>query len=288
MKKSDPSSKNDKPAVNGYTRGFPISGLWTLLCKALHMRNTMPCVGLVVLAGCLTFVIAPDATLPGEKSPLALGSELLTVVIDPGHGGKDDGAKGNGLVEKDLTLDLALRVEKVLKLYGFPTVLTRRDNSTISLADRTAKANEFDHSIVLSLHFNHDNVTSSEGLETFYAKRKVPLENAWTWVGFFSKPELDTADTGEALAGAVQAAIVTHTEARNRGIKPSDLYMVRHTRAPSVLIEGGFLSNAFEARLLANPEYRDRLASAIAQGVMSYQKAQPRSRVSPPLAQLSR
>ncbi len=259
---------------------------WAAGCRAFSVRHAMPCVGLVVLAGCLTFVIAPDEEPSLERKVNgAITPSLLTVVIDPGHGGPDEGATVNGLTERDLTLDVSLRVEKLLHTFGFPTVLTRRDNRHLSLETRAEIANEHDHSVFLSIHFNQSRHGSASGVETFYATEKLTPESAWNWVGFFHKAEAEDADTGETLAGCLQTALVTRTEAANRGIKPRELYVVRNVRAPAVLIEGGFLSNSFDARLLGNPEYRERLAAAIVEGVVSYQKLQPRpSGQSPRLA----
>jgi N-acetylmuramoyl-L-alanine amidase len=248
-------------------------GIWRILCKALQMRNTMPCVGLVVLGGCLTFIVAPDEQ-PLFESPAVPRSVFPTVVIDPGHGGRDDGARGNGLVEKELTLDVANRTEALLKQFGFPTVLTRTDDTYVGLPERAAISNRIDNCIFVSIHFNH--ATSGTGIETFYASQKVPPESAWTWVGFFNKPQPLTADNGETLAGFIQASMVMRTEATNRGIRGRPLYVVRHTRCPAVLVECGFISNAFEARLIANTEYRDRLAKSLAEGVMGYTKSRPR------------
>ena len=237
----------------------------------------MPCVGLVVLGGCLTFIVAPDEGPTLEnRFDSALNPTFATVVIDPGHGGNDEGAKGNGLKEKDLTLDLAFRVEKLLGAFNFPTVLTRRDDTYVSLSERAAIANKIDNAIFLSFHFNHSRDSSATGVETFYATAKVPPESAWTWIGFFSKPEQPPGDNGEDLAGYIQASLVTRTDAANRGIKARELYVVRHTRCPAVLIEGGFLNNTLDARLIGNADYRDRLAKAIAEGVMTYQKMRPR------------
>lgn len=265
-----------------------LARLWGDMCEAFAMRNAMPCVGLVMLAGCLTFVFAPDELpLTADQLKNSLQSPRVTVVIDAGHGGRDNGAAGNGLVEKEVTLDLAFRLEKLLQSFGFPTVLTRRENHFLSLSERTSMSNDVDNSIVLSLHFNHDRALDSGGVETFYAKQKVAPESQWRWIGFFSNSE-PTGDTGETLAGFVQTAIVRKMQVQDRGIKPRELYMVRHTKAPAVLIEGGFLSNPFEARLLANGEYRERLASAIAEGVMAYQKSLGRADSASPLAKLSR
>src|SRR5271154_6717806 len=102
-------------------------GFGAFLCKVLGMKNAMPCVGLVVLAGCLTFIVAPDEGPSVDTTVQQALNPLPTVVLDPGHGGKDDGASGNGLVEKNLSLDVALRIEKILKPFNFPVIMTRRD-----------------------------------------------------------------------------------------------------------------------------------------------------------------
>jgi N-acetylmuramoyl-L-alanine amidase len=254
------------------------------------MPHSMPCVGLVVLAGCLTFVIAPDEQ-PGLDSRIAaaLDPSLPTIVIDPGHGGRDEGAIANGLMEKQLTLDLGFRVERLLQTFGFKTVLTRRDDTYLSLPERVGLANQIEHSYFLSLHFNQSASPTASGVETFYATEKVPPEAAWNWVGYFNKPEMrEGSDTGETFAGYVQDSLLTRTEAANRGIKARELYMVRHTRAPAVLVEGGFLSNPFEARLIATPEYRDRLAASIVEGVIRFHKTQPRPTPPTQLAKAAR
>jgi N-acetylmuramoyl-L-alanine amidase len=242
------------------------------------MEHITPSVGLMTLAGCLTFLIAPNDD-PGTDPRIAaaLNPDLPTIVIDAGHGGRDNGAKGNGLVEKELTLDTAFRVEKLLQMNGFRTVLTRKDDTFVSLPDRTELANQFDPSIFVSIHFNNSVSSSAVGLETFYASAKVAPDPEWSWVGFFAKRKpLDYLDTGENLAGFIQAALVTHTDGGNRGAKAQAFYVIRHTRAPAVLVEGGFLSNPFEARLIANPEYRERLAVAIVEGVVHYANTMPK------------
>ncbi|MCE9610207.1 MAG: N-acetylmuramoyl-L-alanine amidase [Chthoniobacter sp.] len=252
------------------------------LARPWRVQNALPCVGLVVLAGCLTFIVAPDDE-PSAESRLAstLGS-LPTVVIDPGHGGNDDGARSHGLREKDLSLDLALRVEKLLRSYSFPAVLTRREDTFMTLPERTAVANRIENAIFVSLHFNHSRDSSATGVETFYATEKVPPESSWAWVGFVSKPEPVSTDIGADLAGYIQTALVTRTNAANRGIKQRELYVVRHTRCPAVLVEGGFLNNVLDARLIANGEYLDRLAQAIVEGVITYQKNRPPPVAPPP------
>jgi N-acetylmuramoyl-L-alanine amidase len=245
------------------------------------MKNAVPCVGLVVLAGCLTFIVAPDEGPPTENRIETVLNPLPTVILDPGHGGKDDGASGNGLVEKNLSLDVALRVEKILKPFNFPVVLTRRDDTFIPLEERAMIANRIENAIFVSIHFNHAKDRVSTGVETFYAPAKVPPDDMWTWAGFFNKPDAPPLDNGETLAGFIQASLVMRTDAVNRGIKSRELYVVRHTRCPAVLVEGGFINNPLEAQMISNGEYRERLASAIAEGIMSYQKTRPQP-VPPP------
>ena len=236
----------------------------------------MPCVGLVVLVGSLTFVIVPDdETSSGNPRVAARNGALPTVVIDPGHGGRDEGARSHGLVEKQLTLDLAKRVDKRLQTFGFPTVLTRNDDSFVSLFDRAAIGNRPDDALFVSLHFNQNSSSSASGVETFYETEKVPPESAWTWIGFFNKPDTSSCESGETLAGYVQTSLVLRTDAANRGIKRRDLFVCRHVRGPSVLVEAGFISNPVEARMLANGGYRERLATSIVEGVMSYVKSRP-------------
>jgi len=265
------------------------AGVWALLCNAFRMQNTMPCVGLVVLAGCLTFVIAPNEEPPIDNRIAAMTDGALpTIVIDPGHGGRDDGARAHGLVEKELTLDLAFRVQRLLQSSGFKTALTRTDDTYLTLPDRVARANEIEHSFFVSLHFNKASNPTASGVETFYASEKVVPEAAWTWVGYFSKPEAPAgADSGETLAGYVQAALVNRTDSANRGIAGRELYVVRHTRAPAVLVEGGFISNPFDAQLIGTPEYRERLAASIADGVIEYHKTLPRRKAATQLAKAS-
>lgn len=256
-------------------------GFWSKAWKALRMRSAIPCVGLIVLAGSLTIIVAPDDE-PSLDSLLPASTSFPTVIIDPGHGGNDDGARVRGLVEKRLTLDVSLRIEKLLKQYNFPVVLTRRDDSYVGLAQRAAIANKIEHSIFVSIHFNQSFSVQSSGIETFYATEKVAPEAEWNWMGVFSKPTPPGTDNGENLAGYIQAALILRTDLPNRGIRPRPLHVVRHTRSPAVLVECGFMSNAMEARLMANESYRELLARAVAEGILTFQKSRPLPAEIPP------
>ena len=253
-----------------------------MVCHIPSMQESMPCVGIVAIAGCLTFVLAPD-----QKSTPTLSTHppetLPVVVLDPGHGGIDDGAHSNGLLEKELTLDVAQRAERFLQAFGFQTALTRRDNrSTVSLEQRAAIANQYDHSVFVSLHFDKTEHASANGVAVFYPERKATARESWSWAGIFDAPPEVKAVRDEELAGHIQAAMLSRTEANNRGIKARDLYVVRNVRSPAVLVEGGFLSNVFDARLVGTPEYRERLAASIVEGILIYQRMETREAAEQP------
>jgi N-acetylmuramoyl-L-alanine amidase len=273
----------------------------------------MPCVGLIVFLGCFTFLVAPDdnfvpvrpaatsglakqatpapqtdhtarqiqpgqiaqvAPPPPADHPLLPGNGPPTVIIDPGHGGIDDGTKYFGLAEKDCTLDVAQRLERILKSVRVETVLTRRDDVYVSLPERAEIANMVagtnNNVIFVSIHFNQSAVESVDGIETYYADKKIPPPTDWTWVGFFDRPEDEELDRGENLAADIQSALVSRMMETNRGIKSRSLFVTRHTRMPAVLVEGGFLSNKIENQMLRNDTYRERIAQGIAAGILTY------------------
>ena len=191
---------------------------WAGVRNVFRVTNALPCVGLVVLGGCLTVLISPDES-PQLKPSEGGAPGLPTVVIDPGHGGKDEGTMWRGLAEKDLTLDVGQRLDRLLKLAGFPTVLTRTENVFVSLPERARIANQFEDALFVSIHFNSDRDPSSSGVQTHYPKHKEINNPDWNWIGFFARPETDAPPESEELAGDVEAAIIT----RNRCAQP------RHT-----------------------------------------------------------
>jgi N-acetylmuramoyl-L-alanine amidase len=273
---------------------------------ARAFEHGLPCVGLIVFMGCFSFVIAPDdnfvpprphpvaqqgTVAPGkpgaqpapavaEATPVPAeptvvpGAGPPTVVIDPGHGGIDDGTKYFGLAEKNVTLDVGERLEKILEGLKVRTVLTRRDDVYVSLPKRAEIANMVaatnSNVIFVSIHFNQSSVESVDGIETYYADKKIPPPADWTWIGFFDRPEDEDLDRGANLAADIQSALVSRMMTTNRGIKSRSLFVTRHTRMPAVLVEGGFLSNKLENQMLRNDAYRERIAEGIAAGIMNY------------------
>lgn len=199
---------------------------------------------------------------------------LPTVVVDAGHGGHDGGAARNGLREKDLTLDTALRLEKKLRVLGFPVVLTRRDDRFLELGARSDIANRHPRALFVSIHFNDNVAAVGEGVETYYAGEKTPVaEEGWSFAGLFrATPEPPPADNGVAFAQTVQASIIGALGVTDRGVKSARYAVIRQTRCPAVLVEGGFINNPAQAREIAKPAYREKLATGIADAVAAYQR----------------
>src|SRR4029077_74071 len=123
------------------------------------------------------------ATQPQTSKPFAV------VVLDPGHGGEDSGAMCGGVMEKDLALDVARRVDRLLDSEGVATLMTRLGDSYVSLADRAAFGNRVRESIFISIHFNEDNKPVASGVETYYAVHQINSGSTFgSWLLFFSPP----------------------------------------------------------------------------------------------------
>jgi N-acetylmuramoyl-L-alanine amidase len=242
------------------------------------MRRAIPWLGLLLL----TFSFAWFVRLPvpmhraaAPRTPAVRGERPLVVVLDPGHGGQDSGAICGTVTEKDLTLDIALRAELLLRADGYATVLTRASDRYLSLAERAAVGNREENSLFVSIHFNDEAHATASGVETYYAPRQsVSRFGFLSWLPF-----LQRSDGGplmaqsESLASHIQAALIARTGAVNRGIKSEQFYVIVNVRHPAVLVEGGFLTNKSDVTRLATMEYRQQIAAAISDGVHRYREA---------------
>ncbi len=209
----------------------------------------------------------PDTTQkPASEQPFAL------VVIDPGHGGLDSGTMKAGMIEKDLTLDVARRAERLIQSRGLVTMLTRADDSYVSLAARAAIANEQPNCIFISIHFDEAGRSAATGIETYYAARQVSIpERVMSWLPFLQKASLESASSeSQSLASFIQEELVAHTQAVNRGTGPQQFFVIANVRHPAVLVEGGFLTNKEDVSKLATENYREQIAAAISDGVVRY------------------
>lgn len=172
------------------------------------------------------------------------------VYLDPGHGGSDPGSSGNGIVEKDLNLKLALGVRDRLQNLGVKVIMSRDTDKFVALQDISGGANAANPDVFVSIHQNSFTTAAPYGIETYYNK------------------EMD-----KAVANSLQNKLIKNTNAYNRGVKFGDLHVVRETYMPASLVECGFLSNPDEANLLKSESYQNKIMDAIANGTYEYLKA---------------
>src|SRR5436190_970840 len=129
------------------------------------------------------------AAEPRTAQPSAAPGPFAVVILDPGHGGQDSGAMCGGLLEKDLTLDVARRIDRLLDSEGVATLMTRLGDTYVSLADRAAFANRIRSCILVSIHFNEDNKPVASGVETYYASHQIATDSSMaSWLPFLWRP----------------------------------------------------------------------------------------------------
>ena len=200
--------------------------------------------------------------------------DVRTVVLDAGHGGHDKGAWSPYGYEKDYTLDVARRTKALLAGQGYKVVMTRTDDTFIPLYTRCAIANKYKNALFISIHFNSGG--AGTGLETYtLAPRGVPSMMADGPSVRDADPQPGHQNDAEnmALATATHAALVVRSKLFDRGIKRARFVVLRETTIPAVLVEGGFLSHTYDAKIIAMPEYRQTMASSIVSAVNSYRRA---------------
>ena len=171
---------------------------------------------------------------------------FTTVVVDAGHGGKDNGAlRRYGGAEKNATLDVARRLAAKLRESQFQVVMTRSSDTFISLDQRAAISNRQDNAIFVSIHFNDSGRRGIRGFETYYHSR-----------------------VARPLAHRIQHQIMTLPGAVNRGVKTANFRVLRKAEYPAVLVECGFLSNRKEGAAARSASRRDDLADKIAEAIV--------------------
>ncbi len=236
------------------------------------------------------------ANEPQGKLSLAqqLGLGVRKIVIDPGHGGKDPGAMANQMLEKDIVLEIAQKLRpKLQHLLNCEVILTRNDDSFLTLEERTAIANTEEADLFISLHLNAHQSADSKGLETYFlnlstnaeAMRVAAMENATSThqisdlEGILSDILKNSKiDESSRLAELVHSTVLTGLsgkkfgEIKNLGVKQAPFYVLIGAQMPSILIEIAFISNKEEAENLKNAHYLDSVASEIANGISAYVK----------------
>ena len=176
---------------------------------------------------------------------------FTTVVIDAGHGGKDNGAfRRYGGAEKIATLDVATRLEQKLRESKFHTVMTRSTDEFISLDNRAAISNQQKNAIFVSVHFNDSGRRGIHGFETYYH-----------------------SPVSRDLAYRIQQQLITLPGASSRGVKTANYRVLRKAIYPAVLVECGFLSNRSEGAAAKSASYREELADKIAAAIVDQRYA---------------
>jgi N-acetylmuramoyl-L-alanine amidase len=242
-------------------------------------------------AGIATHEARPTAN--GERSLIrALGLKIGKIVVDAGHGGHDTGTIGpNGLQEKDLTLDVALRLGKLLETkLGADVIYTRDDDTFIPLETRTAIANQNEADLFISVHANSSRDKDARGVETYYlnftssaeALEVAARENAVSEKSIHELQDLvkkialkEKIEESREFASEVQRSLYGGLSAkspamRNRGVKKAPFIVLIGANMPSILAEISFLSNATDERKLQTPEYRQKVAEYLYRGITRY------------------
>jgi len=230
-------------------------------------------------------LLAPAQTPPPAASP------RLLVMLDPGHGGEDEGAHGRrGLLEKDVALELARTLAGQLTEAGMEARLTRDSDVFVPLWDRAKKANAEGADLFISLHLNADKSRQAKGSEVFFlsmgagdrlAAELAAVENAG---GKAAEQDPDSVVAGilndlsqeaylrdsERLAVAIQGQLNQLGGIKQRGVKQAPFVVLRGAAMPAVLVETAFISNPREEAKLMDPAFRKRVAQAITRGVRRY------------------
>ncbi len=232
-------------------------------------------------------------TAAGDRSLIrALGLKIGKIVIDPGHGGHDTGTIGpNGLLEKDLVLDVGRRLGKVLDTrMGAEVVYTRKDDTFIPLETRTAIANREQSDLFVSIHANSSHDSSARGIETYYlnftsnpdAMEVAARENAVSEKSVHELGDLvkkitlkEKIEESREFAGDVEESLHSGIASKgsgikDRGVKKAPFIVLIGANMPSILAEISFVSNPTDERKLETPEYRQKIAEALYRGIQKY------------------
>jgi len=195
----------------------------------------------------------PPSTPSYPNNPSIPNRGRGIVVIDPGHGGPDVGAVGNGIYEKNVVLPIALQLGRYLQQMGYAVVYTRTEDMNVELQPRVDLAEQVRANVFVSVHANslESRLSNISGIETYYAPG---------------------ATSGQQLAATVHQQIISLTGAKDRNIRAARFFVIRKTSMPSILVETGFVTNPQEAANLNNRAYQDRMALAIARGVDQFMR----------------
>jgi len=291
-----PSSATSKGALDGSnsatntTTSARNSGTGTKGAKSKGLRSSLPSAKPDLVRPAST----PQPTRDGQATlTRTLGLKIGRIVIDPGHGGHDTGTIGpTGLMEKDLCLDVALRLGKIIeqRLPGAEVIYTRSDDTFIPLEGRTNIANQAKADLFISIHANSSHDSGARGIETYYLNLKgsaeamevAARENATAQEGVHELQDLvkkiaqtEKIDESKEFAEDIQDSLAKRIQrsaksVKNRGVRKAPFVVLIGADMPSILTEISFLSNPSDEKLLKQPEQRQKVAEGLYQGIASY------------------
>ncbi|MDP1880903.1 MAG: N-acetylmuramoyl-L-alanine amidase [Parachlamydiaceae bacterium] len=198
---------------------------------------------------------------PEKNNPSMIFKKSL-IIIDPGHGGHDVGTQSVSkprYQEKSLNLVTAQFVQSYLTQLGYRVIMTRKDDTFISLDKRAQLANESKPTLFVSIHYNSAPSAEAKGVEVFYYQSH-------------DSGSKQRVTKSKRLAQSILKNVIAQTKAPSRGVKHGNYAVIRETNMPAVLIEGGFLTNEAELQQLKDPTYLKRLAWGIVKGIEDYLK----------------
>ncbi|MBI2876509.1 MAG: N-acetylmuramoyl-L-alanine amidase [Candidatus Tectomicrobia bacterium] len=293
----DISDTRISPALK--VRAIPVQdGLLKRIRLAPHPGKTVRVVlDLDTLRDYQTFVLYEPFRIVidiqgGKENGKPLSREIRKVVLDPGHGGKDPGARGPlGLAEKEITLDIALRLKRLLQAEtSWQVVLTREEDLYLPLEARTAIANREQADLFISLHVNASLRPQLKGIETYFLNpsTRVQAINLAARENQVSPERINDLqlilrdlrlssklDESSHLAHSIQAALIEHLnkdypDVTDLGVRQAPFYVLMGASMPNVLVETSFLTNAQEWERLQSEDYREAIARALLQGIERY------------------
>ena len=236
----------------------------------------------------------PDASLGGQGRP------VRRIVIDPGHGGEEEGARGpSGLLEKDVVLDVARRLASRLRAAGYETVLTREGDEDLSLDDRAAVANRERADLFVSVHANASAYSRAVGAETFFLAREATDDAARTTAALennaagvvpdpgtgeeislilWDMAQVEYLEESSELAEIIQQRLNAALGIKDRGVRQAPFRVLVGATCPAVLVELGFMTNPAEEARLATPAHRRRLADVLLKAIEDFDRIQQERR----------
>jgi N-acetylmuramoyl-L-alanine amidase len=241
-----------------------INGVYVSLCMPVINRGGVPWISLADVQKTLQPILFP------QKS----AARAQTICLDPGHGGIDKGEISGENYEKKYNLLLAQAVEKLLRAEGFKVILTRTNDVDVKLPDRPALAAKAGADLFVSLHYN-SSPSSVRGVEVHcLAPAGMNSSNAGAGAGNFpAYPGNAEDERNILLAYLMQKSITKSLPLDDLSVKRGHLEVVREARMPAILIEGGFMSDPQDAKKIYDPDFRQRMARSIVDGILAYKNA---------------